>query len=180
MNARFSEYVTSGAFSLTLTRTQTAALAMVEGGEVNYLTAAGALERKGLVEAIPEQLGDERYALHPARMERRLTPAGALVLSLLHQAGLTNAGGDALAGECDALREALAAANGKVRDAFMRVMSLRARIDELESQVESLKSRIETGKPKISVCLRDPLPGVPLDDICDPEKPVVQPEGDIR
>ncbi|MEP9389628.1 hypothetical protein [Mesorhizobium sp. KR9-304] len=169
MNARFSEYVTSGAFNLALTRSQISALAMLSGDGESYLMSGSALERKGLVEAIPS--GEDRY-------EFRLTPAGVLTLSLLFEAGLTNKGKDAVAAEVASLGKALGDANITIADLRKRLTSTHARLDEAEAAhadllrcretAEALRRCEEAGitlKTRPMIQLRDPLPGVPTADL---------------
>jgi hypothetical protein len=101
MNNRFQNYVTSGAFRLSLTRQQIAALSLLPCHDSTSF-AANDLERKGLCEAIAGASAE--------RQEFRITSAGALAQQLCHMAGLTNAGADALAQEMEALRAELDAA----------------------------------------------------------------------
>jgi hypothetical protein len=167
VNARFSEYVTSGAFALTMTRTQIASLAMVAGGERGYLAAGSALERKGLVEAIPLaaepnpmwQRADE------TALELRLTGAGALALGLLHQAGLTNGGADAAVQEIDSLRAELATARQIAQDANLRCRSLAARLDAALLDIDQLKCADEGERIPVRLTRRDPLPDATIDEL---------------
>lgn len=126
MNARFSDYVTSGAFSLTLTRNQISELGLIGAGSVRYSSVSGALERKGLVEPVMARTEDE--PLHEPDeqfLDHRLTGAGALTLALLAHAGLSNAGSDVLAREVDDPRRQLAAANERAHDAALRARDAR-------------------------------------------------------
>lgn len=113
-NEKFSNWVTSGVFNLTLTRNQIQALVAVYCGKrsmVNHSRGPSSLkelEQRGLVESLRGKIGDEGIrklaesegwiycgewlmAQPWARLEW-LTPAGKLVFSLLVEAGLVEQG----------------------------------------------------------------------------------------
>lgn len=166
MNARFSDYVTSGAFSLTLTRNQISELAFAAGGERRVFGASSALERKGLIEPIPGSV--EENPLHEQDYhlpEWRLTAAGALTLSLLAQAGLSNSGADLMAREIDDLRAGLAGANARAHDAALRVRAMHARFEKAKAQIAVLEARMAGEKIPISITPSDPLPEVATEDL---------------
>ncbi len=152
MNARFSEYVTSGAFQLTLTRSQISALSMMVGGEDRYVGPSGALARKGLIEPI-----EGTREGWPS--EWRLTAAGVVTLALLHQAGLTNEGADAALAEVDSLRAELDKARAAAKEADIRATSLHAKLEQAEERIEILEAEKEQRKFRINIVKwRDPLP----------------------
>lgn len=160
MNPRFSDYVTSGAFALQLTRSQIATLSMVAGG--HFPLMSGALERKGLCEVIPGPDGE--------RPEVRLTGAGALCLALLAEAGLVNSGRDALAGEVEDLRAHLAAARREMAEARLKARAALARKDEMARDLAEARGALAAATAGVRlkeefrdrsapvVRLRDPLP----------------------
>lgn len=171
MNARFSDYVTSGAFSLTLTRNQISELSFAMGGERRVFGASASLERKGLIEPVHARV--EENPLHEQdeqSLEWRLTGAGALVLSLLAQAGLSNSGSDALAREVDDLRAKLAEANQRAHDAALRTRSMFARLEKASEKIAQLQSKLDGEKFPIVVTPRDPLPEIPTEALLDPER----------
>ncbi|MER9814269.1 hypothetical protein [Mesorhizobium sp. M0129] len=185
MNARFSEYVTSGAFNMTLTRSQISTLAMLASGNSEW--GGASLERKGLAAPIPSSLAADR-------VEWRITGAGTILMALLFEAGLTNSGVDAAAAEVDRLNLAIATANQTVRDVRKKTWSMHAKLEQAEIENENLRrclaalelEREHPGvrlKPEFAargeygpvVTARDPFPHVPaaelLDDDIRPEDP---------
>ena len=171
MNARFSDYVTSGAFSLTLTRNQIAELSFAVGGERRICGASGALERKGPIEMVPASV--EANPLHEQDEqfpEWRLTGAGALILALLAQAGLSNVGSDVLAREVDDLRARLAEANARAHDAALCTRSMFSRLQKAKAENAMLRARVEGEKIPIRITPSDPLPDVPTKTLLDPER----------
>ena len=168
MNTRFSDYVTSGAFHLSLTRNQISALALTAVGDGGY-AHADALERKGLCQRVPAAYGDGE--------EVRLTAAGALCLSLLAEAGLTNNGASALAAEVESLARELAAARKMVRDSALRARSAFARKDEAERRVAELERALSAAQSNIRlkddvphnhkpvIMLKDPLPDLSDEEV---------------
>ncbi|RWO90897.1 hypothetical protein [Mesorhizobium sp.] len=171
MNARFSDYVTSGAFSLTLTRNQISELAFAAGGERRLYGVTGSLERKGLIEPInarPEK--DPLFEHDEQHLEWRLTGAGALTLSLLAQGGLSNAGADIAAREIDDLRQSLSQANACAHEANLRVRSMHSRLEEANAYIGRLEARLAGDKIPIVMVPSDPLPDASLEDLLNPER----------
>ncbi|RWQ12368.1 hypothetical protein [Mesorhizobium sp.] len=179
MNARFSEYVTSGAFNMTLTRSQISTLAMLASGASEW--GGASLERKGLASPIASSLADDR-------VEWRITGAGTILMSLLFEAGLTNSGRDAAAAEVDRLNSALATANETVRDVRKKTWSMYAKLEKVEIENENLKRRLTALeseleypgvrlKPEFAdrgpvefapiITARDPFPDTPAADLLD-------------
>jgi DNA-binding PadR family transcriptional regulator len=147
MNNRFQNYVTSGAFRLSLTRQQIAALSLLPCDDSTSL-AANDLERKGLCEAIAGE--------HDGRQQFRITAAGAVALHLCHMAGLTNAGATGLADEIEALRAELDAArstNVEIRELLgISNVKLQRSERELAAAVERLRELTQEKYP--IVCLK--------------------------
>lgn len=171
MNARFSDYVTSGAFSLTLTRNQISELAFAAGGERRLFGVTGSLERKGLIEPINARSEkDAEFEPDEQHIEWRLTSAGALTLSLLAQAGLSNAGADVVAREIDDLRESLSSANARAHAANLRVRSMHARLEEANLRIDQLEARLAGDKIPIRIIPPDPLQDASLEDLMNPER----------
>ncbi|MER9471054.1 hypothetical protein [Mesorhizobium sp. M0520] len=177
MNARFSEYVTSGAFNMTLTRSQISTLAMLASGASEW--GGASLERKGLAAPIASQLSDDR-------VEWRITGAGTILMALLFEAGLTNSGRDAAAAEVDRLNLAIATANQTVRDVRKKTWSMHAKLEKVEIENANLKRRltaleIERKHPGVGlkpefagpaelapmITLRDPFPDLPAGELLD-------------
>jgi hypothetical protein len=169
---RFQEFVTSGAFTLTLTRQQVAQLSMLAQGQEIF--GAAALFRKGLADEA------QRPDIGPDHVQYRATPAGLLVAALCHRAGLTNGGENALAeevarcqAEVDRVHESMAQLRKNASAAFARASNRAAENEELKRRVAALEAELDLVKrgvrlkpefddgpyvatPKIS--LRDPLP----------------------
>lgn len=84
--SRFSEYVTSGAFSLSLSRRQVEMISHIDqlGYSWGYLSTCSALIEKGMVERIDAE-GDETQ-LYMRKVV--LTEAGRAMVPLLKLAGL--------------------------------------------------------------------------------------------
>ena len=80
MSEQFKDYVTGGAFHLSLSRRQTEMLSHMDqfGYSWGYLSTGGALVAKGLCERVT----DDQFP------QFRLTEAGKLVIPLLKLAGL--------------------------------------------------------------------------------------------
>ncbi len=156
-NQRFTEYTTSGAFTLNLSRNQVHALSMSHGGS-GFISGTGesALERKGLVETVPAP-----DAFQDDRVEFRPTLAGLLTLGLLREAGLTNGPADAVADEIVAMREELKRLrieNGDLRRKAQAAMARKARAEEAFMHANAFRNR---RKPMIRVLTpRDPIPHV--------------------
>jgi hypothetical protein len=147
VNARFSEYVTSGAFSMTLTRTQISSLALLAANAGGPF--GGSLERKGLAEPIASAIADDR-------VEWRITGAGVLVMAMLFEAGLTNTGKDAAAAEVDQLNNALSAANSTVLDVRKKTWSMHAKLEAAEIEIVNLRREVARLESEIA------FPGVKL------------------
>jgi DNA-binding MarR family transcriptional regulator len=162
MNDRFSEYATSGAFSLTLTRNQVSALAMLDEGSAPDYTAnmMAALERKGLVERIPAP-ADHRED----NIEFRGTRAGLLTAALCREAGLTQGARDAVAVELDALRAEAIARRREAAEARLTARSALARLEAAEYEIENLKRAAEDRKLALRIIRRDPLPDVTIEQL---------------
>lgn len=92
MSERFTDYTTGGAFQLSLSRNQIAALAMIAQGDQDMLGANAsvtALWRKGLVAE-----RDPNVHLDPPAGSVEITAPGLRVLELVRMVGLTNLPGD--------------------------------------------------------------------------------------
>lgn len=177
-NARFQEYVTSGTFTLTLSRNQVSALSLLASGEGRSLGVSDSiLERKGLVEpvAAPQARSLDMIKFRP-------TVAGFLCMEMLREAGLINFSGNAVANEVAALRKELeerrleaATCREKMIAALARKSNAEDELEDANQAVESLKTsvralesglRLKDGAsmedfahvPKPRIRLRDPLP----------------------
>lgn len=155
-NARFSDYSTSGAFAIGLSRHQVASLAMIANGGSDgvFVANAPALERKGLAEmvAAPKPWNAEGT-------EWRATLAGLFVARLLSEAGLTNGPPDPVAAEFADLRAQLEAARQEVAEAQQRATSAFARLDEARQDLELERARTDRDyRPKLIIKVRDPRP----------------------
>jgi len=159
-NVRFSDYVTSGAFQMALTRSQIAALSMIVGGEDRYVPSGSALERKGLIAPVE----GKREGLP---LEYRLTAAGALTLALLHQAGLTNDGADVMAREMEALRAELDMARKEAKRADERARSLNAKLAKIAFDIRVKEARTSGNKLPCAMLPRDPLPEMSAEAILE-------------
>lgn len=155
-NFRFQEYTTSGAFNLSLSRTQVAALHRVATGRDHYAcTATAALERKGLIEAFA---APEDYS--PERQEYRATAAGLLCASLLIEAGLTQGPRDAMAQEVAALQTEVEDRRTEAHTARTAARSALARLDQAELDLANERALHAGGKLRVPMTRRDPLPDV--------------------
>lgn len=177
MNSRFSDYVTSGAFSLSLTRNQISLLSMAVGGGIGATAAtAAALERKGLI----APLAGPNHGLRDecASEEWRVNAAGILVVSLLAEAGLVNGGEDAAAREVDALRAELDAARRSAAESGARAWSALSRLKQAEQEIDELRACAKTVqlrehcerrgirlKRDRLITPRDPMPEVPTEEL---------------
>lgn len=162
MNPRFSEYVTSGAFNMSLTRGQIADLSSLAEKGACYVDRWGALERRGLIERIADVSGGSWDS-----EQWRLTSVGALVLNLLFEAGLSNRGGAALAAECEALRSQLAAASAAATDSRRRLRSMHARFDEAQLALEQAEALSARDKLPIRITARDPMPEATVEQLLE-------------
>ena len=166
-NARFSDYVTSGAFDLKLTRRQIERLADMAKNCAAYLywdNTANALMRKGLVEEIAAPSPHDE-----AGRQGKLTAAGLLAVSLLAEAGLVPAElGDAGSLERDRLVSELEKRRVVECEARIMAQSAVARLQDAELRIEQLQAKIE-GKKKIPFRSnrRDPRPEMPAEKLED-------------
>jgi len=156
-NQKFSDYVTSGAFNLSLSRNQIGELAMLADGPASYVSRAEALERRGLIEAIPAA-GQTEF--HGDTIEYRLTAAGLLVVQLIHAAGLTNSPPTSLAMEVDRLRAELAESRAAEKAANQRARSLLARLKGLQNWLSFARDVRDQMKIRVRILPRDPMPTV--------------------
>jgi hypothetical protein len=156
-NQRFSDYVTSGAFNLSLSRNQISELAMLGDGPQGFVNRAETLERRGLIEAVPQRTETH---FDSGGLEYRLTSAGLLVVQLLHAAGLTNQGEATLAREVDALRAELAAAREGEAKAVRLARSFLSRLKWLQLRSKQRREREKGERITIRVLLRDGHPDV--------------------
>lgn len=87
MSEKFRDYVTGGAFSLSLSKRQAEMLSHIHqmGSSFGYLSTYGALEAKGLVERIEPADGEE---VNQWTQKVRLTEAGNALVPLLKIAGV--------------------------------------------------------------------------------------------
>lgn len=160
-NAQFSDYVTSGAFSLTLTRNQVSALSLLEGGMEPYLgNLMAALERKGLAEKVANPTEHD-----PDHTETRATLAGLLTLALCREAGLTNGPADPLAAELAGLRAEVERRRIEARTARANARSLAARLEKAEEDLFNSEARQTGGKFRVRIRLRDQQPDLPTADL---------------
>jgi len=81
VNGRFAEYATSGAFAVTLTRSQIQSLGFVLGTGGAMYSHGTSLERKGLVEP-PGKLVGTRIAIHAGARKIVQTEVKALLARL--------------------------------------------------------------------------------------------------
>lgn len=155
MNAKFSEYATSGALTVALSRNQISALALVQGGAADWThTSVEALVRKGLVEAFANPSVDA-----PDRVEYRATAAGLLVMGLVREAGLSNEfDGDQVAAELASLRAALSAARMAEVNAKRFARAALARKELAEARLDDARREANGDKMALRILLRDPLP----------------------
>lgn len=165
MNPNFSDYVTSGAFNMSLTRGQIAELSSLAEAGGRYVDRWGALERRGLIERLP---GASDWVSHfEAPTEWRLTAAGVLVVNLLFEAGLSNRGGAGLARECDALRAQLAAANLALNETRQKLRSIYARHEKLRLSIQQAEDSAAGDRITIRITPRDPLPDATLAELAE-------------
>lgn len=155
-NHRFQEYATSGAFTLGLTRNQVSTLDMIERGSHLYMSAfVGALERKGLVEAVPAPT-----VHNPDNVEHRLTYAGLLAVALVREAGLTNTAPEPVAAEVTALRAEVGRARLDEANAKRDAYAAMARLERAELDLENERLARRQEKPKVRILRRDPIPDI--------------------
>lgn len=137
-NARFQEYVTSGAFSLTLSRNQISALSLLASGEARSVGVSDSiLERKGLVEAVANPTTHQMDAI-----EFRPSVAGFLCMEILREANLINFAGNAVTNELAALRAEIAECRLAAAVARQRATSAMARKDVAEEELSAAQAEI--------------------------------------
>lgn len=91
MSEQFKDYVTGGAFHLSLSKRQVEMLCHIDQMESSfgYISTFGALEAKGLTERIDVPAPDESPdGVHFACRRVRLTEAGKALIPLIRLAGL--------------------------------------------------------------------------------------------
>lgn len=167
-NARFQEYVTSGTFTLTLSRNHVAALSLIANGEGRSLGVSDSiLERKGLVEPVAAPV-----ARHLDNIEFRPTVAGFLCMEMLREASLINFTGNAIANEVAALRKEIEERRLEAttsREKMISALSRKSSVDDdLEDALAKI-SRLETSVRALEsgITLRDGRSM--LDDVNDPQ-----------
>lgn len=164
-NPRFSDYVTSGAFVMSLTRNQISGLSTVCASGEGWIPNAASLERKGLVELLPAP-----GKFEAERTEYRATRAGLLCAALIYEAGLSNGPPDPVAAEFDAMRAEMLACRQEAKEARLCARSSLARLGEAEAELKNALgeiARLKTGqhqKLQMHFRVRDPLPDV-SDDV---------------
>lgn len=133
--SRFREYVTSGAFKLTLSRNQVSALSMIaEVGDVSCGGhTLGALFQKGLVTHIRSDCG---------KLEYRLTEAGVFALKLVRLADLVQGAPDPVAEELSALRGQLDKARRHAQQLAADAWDMSARVQKAEQAVAEAKAMV--------------------------------------
>ena len=167
----FQDYTTSGAFSLALTRSQIATLALCFGGLPSMSAAAGSLARKGLIKRLGE---DDNVG------ELRLTVPGLHVLMLLQMAGLTNAPADLLDAEIETLQTRLGEALNTINDLLAEVRILKAdnrslhcRLQDSELARQRMQAEFDGGRwQRPMVTLRDQQPDKSTADLLHPDDQV--------
>jgi len=150
--ALFREHVTSGAFTLSLSRSQVSMLTMIaEVGDVHGAHTHRALHNKGLVTTITSEDG---------RIEYRLTEAGVYALKLAKLADLVNGAPDPVTEELSSLRHQLDAARRGALQLAQDCWNLKARLDRAEYGIEALAAELHGGAapPKPFIWLRDKNP----------------------
>lgn len=151
--AKFRDYVTSGAFKLSLSRSQVSALAMVaETGEIGFGShTLSALHNKGLVTSIRAEDG---------RAEFRLTEAGVFALKLVRMADLTQGAPDTEAEELAALRTQLDQARRHAQQCAADAWDMKARVEFAERQVAEARAYVEAKPtpPKPIITLKNKHP----------------------
>ncbi len=126
---KFREYVTSGAFKLTLSRNQVSALSMASatGEMAGHGGTFSSLDSKGLTELIRSKDGG---------LEVRLTEAGVFALKLVRLAGLVNGDPDPVAEELKSLRAELDEARKHCQQLAADNWDMTARIEQADLAVK--------------------------------------------
>lgn len=155
MNYRFAEYVTSGAFTLALSRRQVTALAdIVNRGGLHYAGSSGeALERKGLVERIadPDDFSPERH-------QYRATYAGLLCAKMVGLCGLAKVSDDPAADEVAALTREAEDRRLEAQSARLTARSALARLDAVTGDLAVSNALLKREKLPVRLTRRDPMP----------------------
>jgi hypothetical protein len=138
--AKFRDYVTSGAFKLSLSRSQVSALAMVaETGAIDFGShTLSALHNKGMVTSIRAANGSAEF---------RLTEAGVFALKLLSMAELTQGAPDPVAEELAALRLELDQARRHAQQCAADAWDMKARVEFAERKVAEAIAHVEAAPP---------------------------------
>lgn len=163
-NQRFSDYVTSGAFDLKLTRRQIERLEQLARDPQPFLgwdTTAHSLRRKGLVEEIaaPSPQNEEGR-------QARLSGAGLLAVAMLAEAGLIPAElRDVAAREHERTLEELERRRRQECEARQRAQSAIARMEEAQIAHENYKRFTEGRKAIIPLSHKDPRPDISNEDL---------------
>ena len=152
-NQKFADYVTSGAFNLSLSRNQISELSMLADAPQTYVARAEALERRGLIEAVPQRKETDFDGDH---LEYRLTASGVLVVQLLHSAGLTNQGANTLADEVEALRAEVVKSRAGEARALSLARSFKSRLRWLQDRVARMRECAKGDKIALRLLRRDP------------------------
>jgi DNA-binding PadR family transcriptional regulator len=161
-NFRFQDYVTSGAFTLSLARSQVVTLHRIASGLSDHYPCAAttALERKGLIAPVA---APEDYA--PDRQEYRATAAGLMVAALLTEAGLTQDQRDATAAEVARLHQEVEDRRAEAHTARTAARSALARLQKSETDLANERAMRGRGKLIVPVLRRDPLPNASHADL---------------
>lgn len=136
----FTEYTTSGAFSLNLTRNQISAMVMVSGGAeaAPYGNTFASLQRRGIMGLFRADNGGLEY---------RLTGIGLLVLNLVRQTDLTNGAPDPIAEEIDSLNAKLEKAREVAQQLAADCWDMKARVEYAERAVAEARALALGGCP---------------------------------
>jgi hypothetical protein len=155
-NQRFSEWTTSGAFALALTRNQVQGLNMLTGGSEDWTAAfMGALERKGLAERVARPTSD-----NPDKFEFRPTLAGLLTISLLQQAGLAKSGDDPIQAEFAQLRGEIVRLRQEAAQDRLTARAAMARKAKSDDALDNLRRDRAGERMQVRITPRDPIPEV--------------------
>lgn len=136
---RFRDYTTSGAFSMSLTRSQVAALSLVActGEACSHAGTFHSLHTKGLVTTIRADDGG---------LETRLTEAGVYALKLVTMAELVQGPQDPVAEEIAALRSQLDKARRHAQQLASDLWDMDARVRKADLAIAEAKAWV-SGSP---------------------------------
>lgn len=134
---RFTDAVTSGAFTLTLSRQHIGTLASAARGESLWGNTAAALFRRGLVDEVA------RPDMSAERTEYQITAQGAQVLQLCAAAGLVNAGTDVQADIIERQQVELARVREQIATVRTLARSVHARLEKAELEIDRAKRAAE-------------------------------------